>query len=78
MYVVNMVTAVNDDLIAFDTSKSDYMPVSGTYIHLRDKQYLLYNNERYSDYGKADVLFPIKLTITSAGFPKIPRGNTEY
>ena len=66
VYVVNMVTAVNDDLIAFDASKSDYMPASGTYVHLRDMQFLLYNNERYSDYGKADILFPIKLTITSA------------
>ena len=66
VYVVNMVTAVNDDLIAFDASKSDYMPASGTYIHLRDTQFLLYNNERYSDNGKADILFPIKLTITSA------------
>ena len=66
MYVVNMVTAVNDDLIAFDVSKSDFMPTSGTYVHLRDTQFLLYNNERYSDYGKADILFPIKLTITSA------------
>ncbi|MCR4835322.1 MAG: hypothetical protein K5899_02930 [Bacteroidaceae bacterium] len=66
VYVVNMVTAVNDDLIAFDTSKSDYMPKSGTYVHLRDTQFLLYNNERYSDNGKVDILFPIKLTITSA------------
>ena len=66
VYVVNMVTAVNDDLIAFDPSKSDYMPASGTYVHLRNTQFLLYNNERYSDYGKADILFPIKLTITSA------------
>lgn len=66
VYVVNMVTAVNDDLIAFDTSKSDYMPASGTYVHLRGTQFLLYNNERYSDNGKADILFPIKLTITSA------------
>lgn len=66
VYVVNMVTAVNDDLIAFDTSKTDYMPKSGTYVHLRDTQYLLYNNERYSDYGKADILYPIKMTITSA------------
>lgn len=66
VYVVNMVTAVNDDLIAFDVSKSDYMPESGTYVHLRDTQFLLYNNERYSDHGKADILFPIKLTITSA------------
>ncbi len=66
VYVVNMVTAVNDDLIAFDASKSDYMPASGTYVHLRGTQFLLYNNERYSDNGKADILFPIKLTITSA------------
>ena len=66
VYVVNMVTAVNDDLIAFDTSKNDFMPISGTYVHLRDKQFLLYNNERYTDYGKGDILFPIKLTITSA------------
>lgn len=66
VFVVNMVTAVNDDLIAFDTSKNDYMPLSGTYVRLRDTQFLLYNNERYTENGKGDVLFPIKLTITSA------------
>lgn len=66
VFVVNMVTAVNDDLIAFDTTKNDFMPLSGTYVHLRDTQFLLYNNERYTEYGKGDVLFPIKLTITSA------------
>lgn len=66
VFVVNMVTAVNDDLIAFDTTKNDYMPMSGTYVHLRNTQFLLYNNERYTEYGKCDVLFPIKLTITSA------------
>ena len=66
VFVVNMVTAVNDDLIAFDTTKNDFMPMSGTYVHLRDTQFLLYNNERYTEYGKGDVLFPIKLTITSA------------
>lgn len=66
VFIVNMVTAVNDDLIAFDTSKGDFMPVSGTYVNLRYTQYLLYNNERYSDYSKSDILYPIKLTITSA------------
>lgn len=66
VFVVNMVTAVNDDLIAFDTTKNDYMPLSGTYVHLRSNQFLLYNNERYTEYGKGEVLFPIKLTITSA------------
>ena len=66
VFVVNMVTAVNDDLIAFDTTKNDFMPMSGTYVHLRDTQFLLYNNERYTELGKGEVLFPIKLSITSA------------
>lgn len=66
IYVVNVVTAVNDDLIAFDTSQQNLMPVSGTIIRLRDTQFLLYSNEKYSDNGTARVLLPIKLTITSA------------
>ena len=47
IFVVNVVTASNEDLIAFDTSQYDKMPMSGTYIHLRNNEYLLYNNERY-------------------------------
>ena len=66
VYVVNMVTAANDDLIAFDTSMNDLMPKSGTFVHLRGTQFLLYNNEKYTDNGKGDILFPVKLTITSA------------
>lgn len=66
VYVVNMVTAANDDLIAFDTSMNDLMPKSGTFVHLRNTQFLLYNNEKYTDSGKGDILFPVKLTITSA------------
>ena len=60
-----MVTAVNDDLIAFDTSQQNLMPVSGTIVRLRDMQFLLYSNEKYSDNGPAKVLLPIKLTITN-------------
>lgn len=63
-YVVNMVTAVNDDLIAFNTKEENYMPISGTYVHLRDNQFLLYNNEKYTTNSRCDILFPIKLTIT--------------
>lgn len=66
IYVVNVVTTVNDDLIAFDTSQENLMPISGTVVRLHDTQFLLYSNERYSDNGRAKVLFPIKLTITSA------------
>ena len=39
--------------------------MSGTYIHLRSSEYLLYNNERYVPNGKADKLYPIKLTISN-------------
>lgn len=65
IYVVNVVTASNGDLIAFDTTQYDKMPMSGTYIHLRNNEYLLYNNERYATNGKADKLYPIKLTISN-------------
>ena len=43
IYVVNVVTASNEDLIAFDLSQFDKMPIS----------------------GKADKLYPIKLTISN-------------
>ena len=64
VYVINIVSAVNEDLIAFDEEHPDRMPLSGTYMHLRRDEYLLYNNERYANGMKADTLYPIKLTIT--------------
>lgn len=67
VYVINIVSAVNEDLIAFDEEHPDRMPLSGTYVHLRRDEYLLYNNERYANAKegeRADTLYPIKLTIT--------------
>lgn len=65
IYVVNVVTASNEDLIAFDTTQNDKMPISGTYVHLRDTEFLLYNNERYARNWSAEKLYPIKLTISN-------------
>ncbi len=65
IYVVNVVTASNEDLIAFDLTQNDRMPMSGTYVHLRDSDFLLYNNERYAQNMNADKLYPIKLTIST-------------
>ena len=67
IYVINIVSAVNEDLLAFDETHPDRMPLSGTYVHLRRDEYLLYNNERYAKGKKADTLYPIKLTITQGG-----------
>lgn len=64
VFVVNVVPAANNDVIAFDTKQSDCMPLSGTYVHLRGNSYLLYNNERYFDNEKVrNVVYPIKLSI---------------
>lgn len=67
IYVINIVSAVNEDLLAFDETHPDRMPLSGTYVHLRRDEYLLYNNERYAKGERADTLYPIKLTITQGG-----------
>ena len=67
IYVINIVSAVNEDLLAFDEEHPDRMPLSGTYVHLRRDEYLLYNNERYAKGEQADTLYPIKLTITQGG-----------
>ena len=77
IYVVNVVTASNEDLIAFDLSQFDKMPISGTYIHLRSSEYLLYNNERYTPNGKADKLYPIKLTISNGSNNGINNLNNQ-
>lgn len=69
--VINVTETDSEDLIAFDTTCPNVlMPVSGTYVHLRTKrgihEYLLYNNERYAQYGERMGFlrpFPIKISI---------------
>ena len=73
IYVVNVVTASNEDLIAFDLDQYDKMPLSGIYVHLRDTEFLLYNNERYVTNASAEKLYPIKLTITNGSNNKTHR-----
>lgn len=65
VYIV-VVVAVNEDLIGFDTDSADFMPLSGTYVHLRRTDYLLYNNERYAKGSGGEVLLPVKLSIRNA------------
>lgn len=54
------------DLVAFDTSAADLMPVSGTIIATGYMQYLLFNNTKYGpEKNVKDWPFPIKLAFTS-------------
>ena len=54
-----------NDYVAFDTSSTELMPLSGTIIEIAKLKYLLFNNTKYSKDGKAfDYPFPIKLTLS--------------
>lgn len=64
--VVSINKTESKDLIAFDTSAGDLMPVSGTIIQTGHRQYLLFNNTKYNPkFTVKDWPFPIKLELTS-------------
>lgn len=66
VYIVSINKTESEDIIAFDKSWKDLMPISGTYVNIGKNKYLLFNNTRYPDgsFSKADGFpFPIKLSI---------------
>ncbi len=67
--VVTINKTVSKELLAFDTSSKDkYMPYSGTYIRMAERQYLLFNNTRYkpnSAVADKEYHFPVKIKLTS-------------
>lgn len=67
--VVTINKTVSKELLAFDTDSTDkYMPYSGTYIRMAERQYLLFNNTRYKPDSKVidkEYHFPIKIKLTS-------------
>lgn len=70
LYIININKTDSEDLIAFDMNwHNRLMPRSGTIIKIGKKQFLLFNNTRYTDYDKHSDLegypFPIKLGISS-------------
>ena len=64
VYVVNISKTESEDLVGFDNSETNLMPVSGTVINLGRGNYLLYNNSRYYPHAPAEVLYPIKLRVS--------------
>lgn len=67
VYVITINKTETEGLVGFDLSKSDFMPVSGTYLDMGGS-FLLYNNERYKDTtDRSNNLYPIKLRIQKVG-----------
>jgi hypothetical protein len=67
VFIVTINKTESQDIIAFDKSWPELLPLSGTYINIGSNKYLLCNNTRYSlsgQYKASDGYpFPIKLKI---------------
>ena len=66
VFIVSINKTESRDLVAFDESYNQRMPMSGTYINIGFNKYLLFNNTRYNDNPLREwdsFPFPIKLGI---------------
>lgn len=64
VYVVSINKTMHFDEVILDKKAAGKMPVSGTYIHLKHDQYLLFNNERLTkDKQVKKFPFPVKMRI---------------
>jgi L-rhamnose mutarotase len=61
--VVTINKTEESEIVAFDNSAPDKMPISGTIIQTRAAEFLLYNNSKYKQGDKCDYLFPVKIKI---------------
>ena len=69
--IVTINKTETQDIVAFDTTTADLMPISGTVVRVGGNQFLLYNSAKYDETfatskGKKDYPFPIKVKITAA------------
>lgn len=66
VFIITINKTESEDIVAFDNSWNELMPLSGTYIKIGENKHLLFNNTRYNGktYSKADGFpFPIKLKL---------------
>jgi len=67
VFIVSINKTESRDIVAFDESYLQQIPLSGTYINIGFNRYLLFNNTRYSNYPMRETEgfpFPVKLSIT--------------
>ena len=76
--IVSINKTVSEDVIAFDKENEQLMPLSGIYINLGNKKYLLFNNSLHQkDFNvkSEGYPFPIKLSIDSTDKSKLEDTN---
>jgi len=64
VYIVTINKTESSDIVAFEPDSTDLMPLSGTYVKVGYNQFLLYNNAKYPNSQRYDILFPVKIKIS--------------
>jgi hypothetical protein len=64
IFIVTINKTEESDVVTFDNSVPDKMPISGTIVKIRHNQFLLYNNSKYKQGDKCDYLFPVKVKVS--------------
>ncbi len=65
IFIITINKTEAKDIFVYDASWQHLMPISGTYINIGNKKYVLCNNARYSNFynPKDGFPFPVKLSI---------------
>ena len=66
IFIVTINKTESSDIVAFDMSWNNLMPLSGTYVNIGYNRFLLFNNSRYNQkhYNRREGFpYPIKLKI---------------
>ena len=62
--IVTINKTETSDIVMFDEKQQWYMPLSGTVLKIRNNDFLLYNNSRYKENEKCDMLFPVRIRLS--------------
>lgn len=62
--IVTINKTETSDIVMFDEKQQGYMPLSGTVLKIRNDDFLLYNNSRYKENEKRDMLFPVRIRLS--------------
>lgn len=62
--IVTINKTETSDIIMFDEKQQGYIPLSGTVLKIRNDDFLLYNNSRYKENEKCDMLFPVRIRLS--------------
>lgn len=62
--IVTINKTETSDIVMFDEKQQENMPLSGTVLKIRNDDFLLYNNSRYKENEKCNMLFPVRIRLS--------------